>query len=158
VPRSVSASRLAGGLACALVALGCAAPGARAAAAIHDYQMRERVARVEPGQSQVEARAILGRDPVHRPGHPGEPYPSPLRALALRTPEGDPVQVELYVVAARAAQGCPDVHYEDAPVAFRRGVVAARGWQTVEASWRAWGGSLAQLREVRDGSRCAEAP
>ena len=72
-------------------------------AAIHDYQMRERVERVAVGQSAAQARAILGRDPVHRPGHPDAPYPSPLRSLALRAPEGDTVQVELYVVAARSA-------------------------------------------------------
>ena len=120
--------------------------------------MRERVARVEIGQSADQARTLLGRDPVHRPGHPDQPYPSPLRSLALVTPQGDPVQIELYVVAARRAEGCPDVHYEDVPVAFRGGAVAARDWQTVEASWRDWGGSLAQLRAARDGLRCSEAP
>jgi hypothetical protein len=46
------------------------------------------------------------------------------------------------VVAARSAEGCPDVHVEDAPVVFRDGVVAARGWEAVEADWRGWGGSL----------------
>jgi hypothetical protein len=158
VPRSGSGVRLAAGLAALLAALGCASPDAREVAAIGDYEMRARVARVEVGQSAAQARAILGRDPVHRPGHPDRPYPSPLRSFELRAPEGDPVQIELYVVAARAAAGCPDVHYEDAPVAFRRGVVAARGWHDVEASWRGWGGSLAQLRDARDGVRCDAAP
>ena len=143
--------------ACALAGLGCATAHARDVAAIHDYEMRERVDRVAVGQSAAEARAILGRNPIHRPGHPAEPYPSPLRSLALHTPEGDAVQVELYVVAARAREGCPDVHYEDAPVAFRRGAVAARGWEAVEESWRGWGGGLAELREARDALRCGEA-
>jgi hypothetical protein len=129
----------------------------RHGAAILDYQMRERIAHIEVGQSDAQARAILGHDPVHRPGHPAEPFPSPLRSLALRTPEGDAVRIELYVVAARAREGCPDVRYVDAPVAFRGGAVTARGWQDVEASWRGWGGELAQLRDARDVLRC-EAP
>jgi hypothetical protein len=158
VPRSVSASGLARALACALAAIGCASPDARGRAGIHDYEMRERVGRVALGQSFAEAHAILGRDPVHRPGHPDQPYPSPLRSLALRPPAGEPVQIELYVVAARRAEGCPDVHYEDVPVAYRGGVVAARDWRAVEASWRGWGGSLAELRAARDGLRCSEAP
>ena len=158
MPRSVSASGLAGVFACAIAGFGCATAHAPDAAAIHDYEMRERVGRVQIGQSLAEARAILGRDPVHRPGHPAEPYPSPLRSLALRTPEGDAVQIDLYVVAARAREGCPDVHYEDAPVAFRGGAVAACGWEAVEGSWRDWGGGLAELREARDGLRCGEAP
>jgi len=117
--------------------------------------MRARVERIAPGQSEAAARAILGRDPVERPGHPGDPFPSPLRALALETPSG-PLRIETYVVLARAAEGCPDVHVEDVPVAFRAGAVAARGWQEVEANWRAWGGSLEALRDARDTYRCSQ--
>jgi len=148
-------------LAIALAALGCASDSARETArprsAIQDFEMRARVDRVTVGQSAAEARAILGRDPVERPGHPSDPFPTPLRALALETPAGGAVQIELYVVAARAADGCPDVHVEDVPVVWLDGVVAARSWEAVEASWRSWGGTLESLRGVRDTWRC-EAP
>ena len=119
--------------------------------------MRARVERVAIGQTAAQAHAILGRDPVERPGHPGEPFPTPLRTLALETPTGGSLRLELYVVAARAArEGCPDVHVEDAPVVFLDGVVAAHSWQVVEASWRGWGGTLESLRRVRDTWRCEE--
>ncbi len=71
--------------------------------------MRARVERVAVGQSDAAAHAILGRDPVQRPGHPEDPYPSPRRTLALETPIGGALVLELYVVTARAAEGCPDV-------------------------------------------------
>jgi len=154
VPRSVL-------LAIALAALGCASQPARVAprtGAIQDFAMRERVERVAIGQSAEQAHAILGRDPVERPGHPGDPFPTPLRTLALQAPGGRPLEIELYVVGARAAEGCPDVHVEDAPVVFLDGVVAARSWESVEAGWRGWGGSLEALRDVRDTSQCEYAP
>ncbi len=142
----------------ALAALGCASgsarEGARESAAIQDFAMRARVERVAVGQSAVEAHAILGRDPVHRPGHPAEPFPSPLRQVSLETPTGDSLRIEVYVVAARSAEGCPDVQVDDVPVVFRDGVVAARGWEAVEAGWRSWGGSLEALRRIRDTHRC----
>jgi hypothetical protein len=148
-------------LAIALAALGCASEPARetprATGSIQDFSMRARVARVALGQSAAQAHAILGRDPVERPGHPGEPFPTPLRTLAQETPAGASLQIELYVVAARAAEGCPDVHVENVPVAFLDGVVVARSWEAVEAGWRDWGGTLASLRDVRDTRRC-EAP
>jgi len=142
----------------AFTALGCASYPARetprTGAAIQDFAMRARIERIAIGQSAAEAQAILGRDPVERPGHPSDPFPTPLRALALSTPTGGSLQVELYVVAARAAAGCPDVHVEDVPVVFLDGVVAARSWEAVEASWRGWGGTLESLRRVRDTWRC----
>jgi hypothetical protein len=145
-------------LAIALAAFGCASEpvreAPRASAAIQDFEMRARIERVAIGHSTAEARAILGRDPVERPGHPSEPFPTPLRALALSTPTGGSLQIELYVVAARAAAGCPDVHVEDVPVVFLDGVVAARSWEAVEANWRGWGGTLESLRRVRDTWRC----
>ena len=151
MPRSVL-------LAIALAALGCASQppreAPRAGAAIQDFAMRARVERVAVGQTAERAHAILGRDPVERPGHPSEPFPSPLRSLALQTPNGRPLHVELYVVAARAAEGCPDVHVEDVPVVFLDGMVAARSWEAVEAGWRGWGGTLESLRRVRDTWRC----
>jgi hypothetical protein len=137
----------------AIAALGCASEAARAGAAIQDFAMRARVDRVAIGQTAEQAHAILGRDPVERPGHPSEPFPTPLRAVAMKTPTGS-LQIELYVVAARAAEGCPDVHVEDVPVVFLDGVVAARSWEAVEASWRGWGGTLESLRRVRDTWRC----
>jgi hypothetical protein len=41
---------------------------------------------------------------------------------------------------------------------FRGGVVAARGWEAVEANWRSWGGTLAALRSVRDTYQCSDPP
>ena len=142
-------------LAIALAALGCATgSGPRESTAIHDFAMRARVARVAVGQSAEQARAILGSDPVHKPGHPGDPFPSPVRAFTLEPPRGEALRIELYVVTARAAEGCPDVQIEDVPVVFRGGVVAARGWEAVEANWRNWGGTLAALRSARDTDVC----
>jgi hypothetical protein len=139
----------------ALAALDCAAQPVRdAAPAIQDYAMRERIERIEIGQTAEQAHAILGRDPVQRPGHPAKPFPSPLRTLTLDSRAGESLSIELYVVAARAAEGCPDVHVEDVPVVFRNGVVAARSWEVVEASWRGWGGSLEALRSARDTLQC----
>jgi hypothetical protein len=152
-------------LAVVLTALGCASePVPHASeragdpAAILDFAMRARIERIALGQSEPAAREILGSDPVQRPGHPEAPLPSPLRALALRTRDGAALRIELYVVAARAAEGCPDVHVESAPVVFRDGVVAAKSWEAVEARWRDWGGSLAELRAARDTYQCPDPP
>jgi len=145
-------------LAIALAALGCASETPRVSAAIQDFAMRARVERVAIGQSAVDAHAILGRDPVERPGHPSEPFPTPLRAVALETAASGSLWIELYVVAARAAEGCPDVHVEDVPVVFQGGVVVARSWEAVEANWRSWGGTLESLRRVRDTWRCDAPP
>jgi hypothetical protein len=138
--------------------LGCASgrsvPLASGPAAIQDFAMRARVERVAVGQSADQAHAILGREPVQRPGYPAEPFPTPRRAISVATPTGEVLRIELYVVGARSAEGCPDVHVEDAPVVFRGGVVAARGWEEVEARWRGWGGSLDELRRVRDTYQC----
>ena len=146
-------------LAVAWVALGCASePAVHRPAAIHDFAMRARVERVAVGQSTAQARAILGSEPVHKPGHPGDPFPSPSRAFTLEPARGEVLRIELYVVAARKAEGCPDVQIEDVPIVFRGGAVAARGWESVEASWRDWGGTLAALRSARDTYRCESPP
>lgn len=148
-------------LAIALIALGCASNEPALASgpgAIQDYAMRARVARVAVGQSAQEAHAILGREPVQRPGHPDDPFPSPRQAISVAMPTGETLRIELYVVGARSAEGCPDVHVEDAPVVFQNGAVAALGWEEVEARWRGWGGSLESLRRVRDTYQCDLAP
>jgi hypothetical protein len=148
-------------LAIALIALGCASHEPALASgpgAIQDYAMRARVARLAVGQSAQEAHAILGREPVQRPGHPDDPFPSPRQAISVATPTGETLRIELYVVGARSAEGCPDVHVEDAPVVFQNGAVAALGWEEVEARWRGWGGSLESLRRVRDTYQCDLAP
>ena len=145
----------------ALAAVGCASGRSRdlpRELVIQDFAMRARVERVAVGQSADEAHAILGGNPVQRPGHPAEPFASPRRAISVATPTGESLRIELYVVGARSAEGCPDVHVEDAPVVFRDGVVAARGWEDVEARWRDWGGSLEALRQVRDSYQCDEPP
>jgi hypothetical protein len=160
VVRRVSSRRAWLAIAIALEAAGCASGRPRALAtgpaAIQDFAMRARVARVALGQSAEQAHAILGSDPVQRPGHPADPYTSPRRAISVATPTGESLRIELYVVGARSAEGCPDVHVEDAPVVFQRGVVAARSWEEVEARWRSWGGSLESLRRVRDTYQCDE--
>ena len=148
-------------LAIALIAIGCASqePGfATRPGAIHDYAMRARVARVAVGQTADEAHAILGREPVQRPGYPDDPFPTPRRAISVATPTGETLRIELYVVGARSAEGCPDVHVEDAPVVFQDGAVVALGWEQVETRWRGWGGSLDARRRVRDTDQCDLAP
>jgi hypothetical protein len=150
-------SACAASLAIALAVLACASRRPQLAsdpAAIQDFAMRARVERVAVGQRAEEARAILGSDPVQRPGHPTQPFASPRRAISVATPTGESLRIELYVVGARSAEGCPDVHVEDAPVVFRDGVVAARGWEDVEARWRGWGGTLEALRHLRDTYQC----
>lgn len=153
-------SACAASLAIALAALACASGRSRELPRepllIQDFAMRARVERIAIGQSAEEAHAILGSNPVQRPGHPAEPFPSPRRAISVATSTGESLRIELYVVGARSAEGCPDVHVEDAPVVFRDGVVAARGWDEVEASWRGWGGTLEALRHVRDTYQCVE--
>jgi hypothetical protein len=158
--RRGSARRASPAIAIALAALACASGRSREIPheplVIQDFAMRARVDRVAIGQSADQAHAILGSNPVQRPGHPTEPFPSPRRAISVATPTGESLRIELYVVGARSAEGCPDVHVEDAPVVFRNGVVAARSWEEVEASWRDWGGSLEALRHVRDTYQCEE--
>lgn len=131
----------------------CASRGPQVVA---PYAMRDRLERVEVGQSLAEVRAILGRDPVRKPNHPGAPFASPLHALELRAPDGRAVRLETYVVAAHPAEGCPDFQYEDVPILYVEGVVAYKGWAPVEWTWRDWGGSLAALREVQDRLRCPD--
>jgi hypothetical protein len=126
------------------------------AASIPSYEMRERVERVEVGQRQAAAQAVLGRRPVRKPNHPRSPFPSPLRVLELRTPVGRGVRVETYVVATRPAEGCPDFQYDDVALAFVDGAVAGVGWEYVEESWRGWGGSLDVLRTARERPGCPE--
>jgi hypothetical protein len=137
-----------------LVALGCASAPANPTGAIHDFTMRDRVARVNAGQTLEEARVILGDDPVRKPGHPDDPYPSPHRTQLFTTPAGVSVRIDVYVVATRPAEGCPDVHFEDEPIAYLDGVVAGKDWAWVERHWRAWGGSLEALRDAQDRHRC----
>jgi len=129
----------------------CASPGPEI---LPPYSMRDRVERIEAGQTLADAHAVLGRTPVRKPNHPDAPFPTPLHALDLRAPDGRMVRLETYVVAARPAAGCPDFQYEDAPIVFIDGVVAAKSWEFVEWSWRGWGGSLAALRVVQDRHRC----
>jgi hypothetical protein len=135
-------------------AVGCASAPADPTGAIHDYAMRERVAAVEVGQTLDEAHAILGDAPVRRPGHPERPFPSPRSALTLTARDGASVRVEVYVVATRPAEGCPDVHFEDVPIAFVDGVVEGKGWGHLERRWRTWGGGLQALRSAQERRRC----
>jgi len=159
MPRPRRACRIAAPAAIALAAVwlaavGCAGASGEAPHLVHDFTMRERVARVQAGQTLEEAHAILGDAPVRKPGHPDDPFPTPHRALELVAATGEPVRVEIYVVAARTAEGCPDVHWDDEPVAYLDGVVAGKGWVFVERRWRGWGGSLEALREVQNRHRC----
>lgn len=145
-----------GALSGLLAALACASAPAPAPAPprLAPEALAERLARVSPGQPSEAARAAIGHEPVARPGHPDAPFPTPLRRLRLLAPDGRDVQVDLYVVAAHAAEGCPDVQATLAPVVHVDGVVAASDWRTVETHWRAWGGELAALRAARTATRC----
>jgi hypothetical protein len=121
------------------------------------HELRERHRSLEPGDSQESVRSRLGDLPVQRPGHPDAPFPTPYRATALRTAAGQEVRLEVYVVGVRPAEGCPDVQYDDAPVAYLDGRVVALSWEDVEWRWREWGGDLGVLRALHDRFVC-EAP
>lgn len=116
--------------------------------------MLERMRRVEVGQSVAEVHAILKDDPVRKPGHPQDPFPTPLHRITLHPPDRSEVVLETYVVATRPEKGCPDFLYEDVPVVFVDGVVAVRSWEEVEWRWRGWGGGLDRLRWLQDRHRC----
>jgi hypothetical protein len=141
--------------ACLLPACPLRAPEAQPGS-LPPYRVRDRMERVEVGQAQAAAQAILGRQPVRKPNHPESPFPTPLRVLELRAPDGRNVRLETYVVATQPAQGCPDFQYDAAPVAFVDGVVAGKGWEYLEENWRRWGGSLEALRAARERPRCVE--
>jgi len=147
--------RLPSAVALFLLASGCrsAAPTVQGVPA---YVIRERMRAVEIGQTLEQVHTILRRDPVRRPGHPDEPFPTPLRVEELVAPDGSAVRLEIYVVATRSADGCPDHHYDDAPVLFMDGRVAGLDWEFVEWGWRGWGGRLEALRALQDRYRCAE--
>jgi len=150
------------GFAVLAAALGCAAPPSAEAPTepkgVYAAALARRLAQVDVGDSAESVRARLARHPVRRPRPGGEPFPSPLRSLALTTPEGRAVELELYVVAVEPGPGCPAVHTELAPVVYLDGRVAGLDWDYVEASWRDWGGSLAALREARGVHECPFAP
>jgi hypothetical protein len=135
------------------------ASGCRSAPAVHGvpaYVVRERMRAVEVGQTIEQVHAILRRDPVRRPRHPDDPFPTPLRVEELVAPDGSAVRLEIYVVATRPADGCPDHHYDDAPVLFVDGRVAGLDWEFVEWGWRGWGGRLEVLRGLQDRYRCPD--
>ena len=142
--------------ACLLPSCALRAPEPQAAS-VPPYSVRDRMERVEVGQAQAAAQALLGRQPVHKPNHPQSPFPTPLRVLELSAPDGRSVRLETYVVATQPAQGCPDFQYDDVPVAFIDGVVAGKGWEYLEENWRRWGGSLDALRAARQRPSCPEA-
>jgi hypothetical protein len=133
-------------------------PAPTAAGDIHAATLRNRHARIAIGQAQAEVAAAMGSQPVRRPGHPDAPFPTPLRVAEWSAPSGERVRLEVYVTATRPAEGCPDLLYDDAPVAYADGRVVATTWEEVEWRWRAWGGELAGLRALQDRVGECEAP
>lgn len=124
--------------------------------AIPAYEIRERIREISIGQSIDEVHRIIGRDAVRKPGHPESPIATPLHTLELVDREGRRVRVETYVIDVWRADGCPDFHYRDVPIAFRDGRVISLEWRALEWRWRSWGGSLADLRLAQDRFRCDE--
>jgi len=122
----------------------------------HELRARHREIRVGESLEQVHAR--MGELPASRPGHPDDPFPTPYRVTTFRTPGGDTVRLEVYVVAVRPADGCPDVQYEDAPVAYLNRRVATLSWDELEWRWREWGGDLGVLRALQDRFVCEGDP
>jgi hypothetical protein len=111
---------------------------------------------VKEGQTVPEVHAILRRPPVRKPGHPDDPFPSPLQIVELERYGQSKVRIETYVVATRREKGCPDYGYDDRPVVFLDGIVAGLSWEFVEWRWQEWGGQLARLRDIQDRHRCPE--
>lgn len=118
------------------------------------YELRERHGEIRVGESLEDVHARMGELPVPRPGHPDAPFPTPYRSTTFHTPGGDTVRLEVYVVAVRPAEGCPDVQYQDAPVAYLNRRVAALSWDDLEWRWREWGGDLGVLRALQDRFVC----
>lgn len=139
-----------------LVLLALAACRSGPPQALPAHELRERLAGIEAGQTLGEVRAAIGALPVLRPGHPESPFPTPLRAMEWRSPAGERIRVEVYVVAVRPAHGCPDVQYDDSPLAFVNERVVATQWDALEWRWRGWGGALAGLRSLQDRFGCDE--
>lgn len=132
----------------------CQSPGPPS---IPAYEMRERIRELAPGQTRSEVRRVLGSLPVRKPGHPDAPFATPHRVGAFTTPAGDRVRLEVYVVATRPAEGaCPDVQYDDAPVAYLNDRVVALDWDALEWRWREWGGDLGVLRALQDRFVCVQ--
>jgi hypothetical protein len=149
--------RVTGRAAALLLALLSAAPIACRSPAptrVPAHELRERHREIRVGESLAQVHARMGALPVPRPGHPDAPFPTPYRVTSFRTPGGDTVRLEVYVVAVRPADGCPDVQYEDAPVAYLNRRVAALSWDDLEWRWRAWGGDLGVLRALQDRFVC----
>jgi hypothetical protein len=140
-------------LALLALATACASPAPTAPpdpADVPADMLRNRHAKVAIGHTQAEVAAAMGGLPVRRPGHPDAPFPTPFRVAEWETPSGEEVRLEVYVIATRPAEGCPDVLYDDAPVAYAGGRVVATTWEEVEWRWREWGGDLAGLRALQD--------
>lgn len=136
-----------------LLALGCAC-ATQGPESLPAYALRDRHAAIEIGQSRPAVATLMGGLPVRRPGHPEAPFPTPLRSAEWVAPGGERIRLEVYVIAARPVEGCPDVQYDDAPVAFVDDRVAGKTWDFVEWRWRAWGGDLARLRALQDRFVC----
>jgi hypothetical protein len=120
--------------------------------------LRSRHAKIAMGDTRAEVADAMGSQPVRRPGHPDAPFPTPLRVADWTAPSGEPIRLEVYVTATRPADGCPDLLYDDAPVAYADGRVVATTWEEVEWRWRGWGGELARLRALQDRVGECEAP
>ena len=58
------------------------------------------------------------------------------------------------MTAAWPADGCPDFHYRDAPVAYADGRVISLDWNELEWTWEQLGGSLRRLRSLQDRLAC----
>jgi hypothetical protein len=121
------------------------------------YEMRERFRAVKEGQTVREVHNILRRPPIRKPGHPDDPFPTPLHIVEFERFGHPLVRIETYVVATRLEKGCPDFGYDDRPVVFIDGIVAGLSWEFVEWRWQEWGGELARLRQIQDRHHCPEA-
>lgn len=135
------------------LAVACAGPGPEPAS-VPAWTLRERHAAVKIGQTPGEVASLLGSLPVRRPGHPDDPFSTPLHVAEWVGPAHERIRLEVYVVEARPAGGCPDVQYDDAPVVFVDGRVAGTTWEFVEQHWRDWGGDLRRLRRLQDRFSC----
>lgn len=131
--------------------IGCATSGPQTVPAA---EYRSRIRELAVGQPIAEAHALLGSDPVRKPRHRDEPFAAPLRAVERVAPDGRRVRVEIYVVDAWRARGCPDVHYRDVPIVYVDGEVASIGWDALEWQWQGYGGSLEELRALQDRFAC----
>lgn len=117
---------------------------------------RDRMRRVEVGQTLAEVHDRLGDAPVRGARRNDPPIPAPRYVVEFARDDGVPVRLESWVVRVHRRDGCPDFTFDDVPITYVDGVVWGLDWESVEWEWEKWGGDLAVLRAAQDRFTCLD--